>query len=176
MCVESWIEKFIKDSEKEKNYDVCLHYEQLSTVFSPFLMLFYTLLQWLTIITSFASIFKLVNQDSTESTEYFFFFGYALVIGEEILFLFSSSISYLISLSGSYTINLMALTFTIESAFHCVQNVLRRTEERLLMTRDKSERQKLKYEIRKLSKLEPMTGGGYFEISKSTLTSMLSVR
>ena len=70
----------------------------------------------------------------------------------------------------------MALTFTIESAFHSVQNLLRRTEERLVRTREKSERQKLKYEIKKLSKLEPMTGGGFFQISKSTLTSMLSVR
>ena len=70
----------------------------------------------------------------------------------------------------------MGLTFTVESAFKSVQNLLRRTEERLLRTREKSERQQLKYEIRKLSKLEPMTGGGFFTISKSTLTSMLSVR
>ena len=71
---------------------------------------------------------------------------------------------------------LIALTFTVESAYDSVQNLLERTEERLLRTREKSERQKLKYEIRKLSKLEPMTGGGFFQISKSTLTSMFSVR
>ena len=69
-----------------------------------------------------------------------------------------------------------ALTFTVESAYDSIQNLLERTEERLFRTREKSERQKLKYEIRKLSKLEPMTGGGFFQISKSTLTSMLSVR
>ena len=73
-------------------------------------------------------------------------------------------------------LNLVGLTFTVESAFHSVQNLLRRTEERLQRTSDKSKRQKLKAEIRKLSKLEPMTGGGFFTISKSTLTSMLSVR
>ena len=71
---------------------------------------------------------------------------------------------------------LVALTNTVESAYDSVQNLLEGTEERLLRTRDKSERQKLKYEIRKLSKLQPMTGGGFFTISKSTLTSMLSVR
>ena len=70
----------------------------------------------------------------------------------------------------------MALTLTIESAYDSIGNLLERTEERLLRTRDKSERQKQKYEIRKLSKLEPMTGGGFFQITKSTLTSMLSVR
>ena len=73
-------------------------------------------------------------------------------------------------------LSLLALTFTVESASDSVQNLLERTEERLLRTREKSERQKLKYEIRKLTKLEPMTGGGFFQISKSTLTSMLSVR
>ena len=71
---------------------------------------------------------------------------------------------------------LVALTLTVESAYDSVQNLLERTEEKLLRTRDKSQRQNLKYEIRKLSKLEPMTGGGFFTISKSTLTSMLSVR
>ena len=72
--------------------------------------------------------------------------------------------------------SLVALTFAVESALDSVGNLLERTEERLLRTRDKSERQKLKYEMRKLSKLQPMTGGGFFQISKSTLTSMLSVR
>ena len=79
-------------------------------------------------------------------------------------------------ISGTFLINMTTLTFMVESAFDSVRDVLRRKEERLLRTRDKFERQKLKYEIRKLSKLEPMTGGGFFTISKSTLTSMLSVR
>ena len=72
--------------------------------------------------------------------------------------------------------SLVALTFTVESALDSVGNLLERTEERLLRTREKSERQKLKYDMRQLSNLEPMTGGGFFQISKSTLTSMLSVR
>ena len=70
----------------------------------------------------------------------------------------------------------MGLTLTVESAYNSVQDVLRRREEKLLRTTQKLERQQLKFEIRKLSQLEPMTGGGFFQISKSTLTSMLSVR
>ena len=77
---------------------------------------------------------------------------------------------------GCNILNLVALTFTVESAHDSIQNLLRKSEERLLRTREKSERQKLKYELRKLSKLELMNGGGFFEISKSTLTSMLSIR
>ena len=77
---------------------------------------------------------------------------------------------------GSNILNLLALTLTVESAFHSVQILITRKEEKLLRTTEKSERQKLKYEIGNLSKLQPMTGGGYFQISKSTLTSMLSVR
>ena len=79
-------------------------------------------------------------------------------------------------LSGSQNTTVIAVTLAVESAFDSVQNLIERSEERLLRTREKSERQKLKYEIRKLSKLERMTGGGFFEISKSTLTSMVSVR
>ena len=70
----------------------------------------------------------------------------------------------------------MALTFTVESAYDSVQDLILEKEEKLQGLLGKSERQKLKYDIRRLSKLEPMTGGGYFTISKSTLTSMLSVR
>ena len=70
----------------------------------------------------------------------------------------------------------MALTFTVESAYDSVQDLILEKEEKLQGLIGKSERQKLKYDIRRLSKLEPMTGGGYFTISKSTLTSMLSVR
>ena len=80
------------------------------------------------------------------------------------------------SLSGCNIVQLSALTFTVESAYDSVQSLSKRTEERLLRIREKSERRKLKHEIRKLAKLEHMSGGGYFEISKSTLTSMLSVR
>ena len=83
-CVEAWIEKFIKDSEKEKDHDECLHQEQLSAVFSSFLMLFFTLLQRLAIIASFASIVKLVNQHqhSTHFNEYLILFG-LLGLGEK---------------------------------------------------------------------------------------------
>ena len=86
LCVECWVEKFIRDAEKARADDVCLHYEQLSTVFSPFLLLFYTLLQWMVIILSFASIVKLVNQDSADFNEYLIFFGYIVAVGEERLF------------------------------------------------------------------------------------------
>ena len=69
----------------------------------------------------------------------------------------------------------MALTLTVESAFDSVQNLMREKEEKLLRTKEKFEREKLKFDMRRLSRLQPMTGAGFFTISKSTLTSMLSV-
>ena len=137
--------------------------------------LFYFILQFLTIGMVFASIMKFVNKETViDLPEYLMLGGYMFAIGE-IMLADSGLNSHPLS-SGSHILNLVALTFTVESAYDSVQNLLERTEERLLRTREKSERQQLKYEIRKLSKLEPMTGGGYFQISKSTLTSMLSVR
>ena len=137
--------------------------------------LFYFILQFLTIGMVFASIMKFVNKETViDLPEYLMLGGYMFAIGE-IMLADSGLNSHPLS-SGSHILNLVALTFTVESAYDSVQNLLERTEERLLRTREKSEREKLKYEIRKLSKLEPMTGGGYFQISKSTLTSMLSVR
>ena len=94
LCVEAWVEKFIKDTEKDPDYDACLHYEQLSTVFSPFLMLFYSLLQWMGIIISFASIVKIVNPEPADFNEYLTFFGYAIALGEQRLFYFFFHLKY----------------------------------------------------------------------------------
>ena len=69
---------------------------------------------------------------------------------------------------------LLVTTTTLESNFDSVQNLERRKEEKCCST--KKAKQRFKYKFRKLSKLQPMTGGGYFQISKSTLTRMLSVR
>ena len=174
LCVESWIEKYNQDLQREESvFESYQRYKQLSRVFSSFLFLFYLVLQLLIIVMVFASIMKFVNQETAvDLPEYLMFGGYMLAIGNSLVI--DSSIKYLSS--GSHILNLVAVTFTVESAFDSVGKLLERTEERLLRTREKSERQKLKYEMRKLSKLEPMTGGGFFQISKSTLTSMLSVR
>ena len=173
MCVQCWIEKFNQDCNTHQVLYTCRYYQKLSAAFSYFLFLFYFILQLLSIMHIFLSISKFVQKE-TSFPEYVMFSGFMLSLGEVGNKKNGKSISQ--NSSGGQVLSLVALTFTVESALDSVGNLLERTEERLLRTREKSERQKLKYEMRKLSKLQPMTGGGFFQITKSTLTSMLSVR
>ena len=82
LCVQSWIEKFNKDSTNE-DFDAFLHYKQLSEGLSTFLFLFYSIVQFLSIIVIFSSIAKFVNQDSKiDIDEYLMFCGYMIGFGE----------------------------------------------------------------------------------------------
>ena len=175
LCVEIWLENF-NEYCKEDDFDACLHYGNLSKVFSTFFFLFYSILQYLSIIVIFSSIVKFISGETLTTPTYIRFIGNILALGKRMLQNRKISIYLINVFLGTFLVSMTTLTLTAESSYDSVQNVLERTEERLLRTREKSERQKLKYEIRKLSKLEPMTGGGFFQISKSTLTSMLSVR
>ena len=49
-------------------------------------------------------------------------------------------------------------------------------EDKLEAETRREERRKMKHLLRKVSALTPMTALGYFEMSKQTLVSMLSVR
>ena len=83
LCVQSWIEKFNKDLTTNEDFDAFLHYKQLSEVFSTFFLMFYSILQFLSIVVIFSSIAKFVNQDSEiDIDEYLLFCGYMLGFGE----------------------------------------------------------------------------------------------
>ena len=73
-------------------------------------------------------------------------------------------------------LNVMALTAALDTAYESVQVVKMKIQENIMLTYDKSERQQLKFLLENVRSLRPMNACGYFEISKSTLTSMLSVR
>ena len=64
----------------------------------------------------------------------------------------------------------------LDSAYESLQVVKMKIQENLMITFEKSERQELKFLLETVKALRPMNACGYFEISKSTLTSMLSVR
>ena len=82
-CVESLIEKFNRDHEKEKNGpDGCQTYQKLSRVFSSLLLLFYFYFQFLMIVVIFSSIAKFVNQDSRDIIQFLMFFGNISIFGE----------------------------------------------------------------------------------------------
>ena len=81
LCVLTWIENFNEDC-KEDDYDACLHYEKLSEVFSTFLFLFYSFLQFLIIIVIFSSMVKFISEDSLTIYTLIRFTGNSLAIGK----------------------------------------------------------------------------------------------
>ena len=86
-------------------------------------------------------------------------------------------------LAGSYLVVIATGVFcmimqteVIDQAFQDLQYLRRQAQEKLLYSSEKSERNQLKFLLRRLEMMGPMNGCGYFGIDKTTLTSMLSVR
>ena len=73
-------------------------------------------------------------------------------------------------------INLTSLTETVDSCFKAILGIRKEIQEKLLQCVEENERQKLQYLLQRVEMIGPMSAGGYFEITKSSLISMLSVR
>ena len=70
---------------------------------------------------------------------------------------------------------MQVLTSLTESAFCAMQEMKLHFQEKFLKASE-SERKRFEYLIMALSEVRPMTANGYFDISRGTLTSMISVR
>ena len=64
----------------------------------------------------------------------------------------------------------------IDESFESLQNLKIPIHERLLQCPGEEEKAQMNYLLNKIEDVKPMNACGYFEIGKSTLTSMLSVR
>ena len=71
--------------------------------------------------------------------------------------------------------NLNVLTRHIDQAFQSLQILKRRILEAYFQSTDEK-RHEYFYLLKRVEMLKPMSGDGYFEITKSTITSMISVR
>ena len=65
---------------------------------------------------------------------------------------------------------------TFDSVYEHFEDMKCKFEKKLEECDDKGERRKTKSALIKLSSVKPFTAKGYFEISKQTITSMMSVR
>ena len=79
-------------------------------------------------------------------------------------------------LLGGFTINLIGLILTVENLYEHKNFLILKVTEKISKSVEKTERRNLKLILFNLSSLPEMTAGGYFDVSKKTLTSMLSVR
>ena len=71
---------------------------------------------------------------------------------------------------------LVVITGAIDESFEKLQGLKRPIQEKLLRTNEESEKSKMNYLLQRIEDTRPMSACGYFQIEKSTLTSMLSVR
>ena len=73
-------------------------------------------------------------------------------------------------------ISLIIITGAIDESFESLQGLKIPIQDKLLMCPGEMERAKMKYLLQRIQDVKPMNAYGYFEIGKSTLTSMLSIR
>ena len=87
-----------------------------------------------------------------------------------------ASSNYLELLICAQVLNIITLSESVQEAFDTIQTLKERIIEKINETEDKDELRQLEYCKNAAEMLKPMNASGYFEIGKSTLTSMLSVR
>ena len=72
--------------------------------------------------------------------------------------------------------NLTVLTRHIDNAYQSLQILKRRILDEYLSSSGNEARHTYFYLLQRVEMLKPMSGDGYFEIGKTTITSMVSVR
>ena len=64
----------------------------------------------------------------------------------------------------------------IHEAFEALHSIRKKLQDDLLAIKDNEDRRLVKYLIQRINFLRPMNACGYFEIDKTTLTSVVSIR
>ena len=72
-------------------------------------------------------------------------------------------------------LNIFSLTMSLDEGFRKVKSLKVQLKELLVYEREKGSRQKIKNLIDEVAELDPLSGNGFFEINKATLTGMISV-
>ena len=72
-------------------------------------------------------------------------------------------------------LNIAAFTFVIYDAYKSLKGLTRALQVELLYETEELERQKIRNVIKEIEKTHALTVKGFFEITRSTLTGMVSV-
>ena len=150
------------------NYEKCTTFEDckktldifatLSKSFNPFLLVYFT----------FNQVFAIFNVCSTAS----------MVSGTNSL----GAPGALMGFCGLWVMffavifSLNVLTGEIEDSFEKLKGLKLPIQEKLLQCQGEVEKAQMNYLLQRIEDVKPMNACGYFEIGRSTLTSMLSVR
>jgi len=162
ILVKIWLENFkIKcgytSSDYFVNYRDCFNlYTNYEEVLKNFFIAFFGSSQILSIVIIFLSISSLLSEVPYSLDDLIIFAG-------------------LLSAFTGVIMSLTSLTEVVDSCFQALQGIRKEIQEKLLLCGEDKERQKLQYLLQRVEVLGPMSAGGYFEITKSSLISMLSV-
>ena len=80
-----------------------------------------------------------------------------------------------IFLSTYDMIFLYSITMIAEKAHESLKKLVKPLEEALIRTEDVKEREEMKILVKNIENVGPLNGNGYFDISRSTLTSVTSI-
>ena len=64
---------------------------------------------------------------------------------------------------------------TAETALEKLRNLTEPLQQRIIQEKDSVKQLKIKHLIEKVEKVSPLSGNGYFEISRETLTSIVGI-
>ena len=122
------------------------------------------------------------------STLFLIFLSYQVTIVVCIFTSISASLNtYLepwqnmINAAGFFTASLYStstlyfITMTAEASFEELKRLAMPLQERMIQEKDPVEQMKTKFLIEKIENVRPLSGNGYFEISRETLTSIVGI-
>ena len=75
--------------------------------------------------------------------------------------------------SAGLILNIAALSFILETGYNSLRELAKPLQEKLLI--EGSERKIIKNVIKEIEEIKPLTGNGFFEITRGSLTGMVSV-
>ena len=143
------------DNSVQDTLDLLQKYEALKKSLNKYLLLFYSAIQSEAIFSIFYTISRYSKEEGLDNYE---LSGSILTISSAI-------------------VNLAVLTSALDEAYQAILTIRWKIYEELSMTpKDLEETRQLEYCKNMAELVRPMTASGYFEIDKTTLTSMLSVR
>ena len=149
--------KGLENLELKKILEMIRLYEILDKALGIFLFIFVAICGILIIFLTFMSFSTFFMKTDPGFSDLLLFFG-------------------LIFVSLSYFLNIMGIMLACDDAFNHLKNLKKRTEKEVWLTREPGRMADLKYTLRLLDDIEPLSACGYFSVTKSSITSMVSVR
>ena len=161
--VSVWMERFISVCRERKNVHKVEHakyclglYNEIERGFGYFFFHVFVVTQFLSIFMLFLAISRIMELD------------------EFVLAKLLPSIGMIIITAG-LIFNIVAVTITLDNVFKNMKEIKHVLQDELEKQTEVLERQRIQNVIQNIRDTGPLTGKGLFEITRGTLTSMVSV-